>query len=59
MSYVPIAVLMNPPLSPALRPSFLSAYWNDALAALTTGQIGQLRITEKRAAHVSCIAKRN
>jgi hypothetical protein len=27
--------------------------WNDALAALTAGQIGELRITEKRAAHVN------
>jgi hypothetical protein len=27
--------------------------WNDALAALTAGQTGELRITEKRAAHVN------
>src|SRR4051812_20048847 len=27
--------------------------WNDALAALTAGQQGELRITEKRAAHVN------
>jgi hypothetical protein len=29
----------------------IGGVWNDALAALTTGQIGELRITEKRAAH--------
>lgn len=31
----------------------IGGVWNDALAALTTGQAGELRITEKRAAHVN------
>jgi hypothetical protein len=54
MAFLPGAVPDQSAFTAAASPlTPVGGVWNDALAALTAGQTGELRITERRAAHVN------